>query len=128
LIVDYNCHIEGDSLKCIRSQQSKLRVNTYFCLVDALQAKTDNSNVREGNFVELSRFHGNVRKFGKLDLFITFTCNALWPEITTSIHSYETANNISNIVVGIFHAKVEHLLKIIRTKKIFGYVKTYIYT
>jgi hypothetical protein len=67
-----------------------------------------------------------VRKFGKPDLFITFTCNASWPEIITSIHSYKTANSRPDIVVRIFHAKIEHLLKIIKTKKIFGDVKTYI--
>lgn len=47
-----------------------------------------------------------VRKFGKPDLFITFTCNASWPEINTSIHSYETAKNRPDIVVHVFHAKV----------------------
>jgi hypothetical protein len=58
-----------------------------------------------------------VRKFGKPDLFITFICNASCPEIITSIHSYETANNRSDIDVRVFHAKIQHLLKIIKTKK-----------
>lgn len=143
LIVDYYCRIEGDRLKYIRNQQSKLRVDTYSGLADALRATANEANVRVGKLVVLpSSFIGSprnmvqnyqdamaiVRKFGKPDLFITFTCNASWPEITTSIHSYETANNRPDIVVRVFHAKVEHLLKIIKTKKIFGDVKTYIYT
>lgn len=143
LIVDYYCRIEGDKLKYIRNQQSKLRVDTYSGLVDALRATANEVNVRVGKLVVLpSSFIGSprnmvqnyqdalaiVRKFGKPDLLITFTCNASWSEITTSIHSYETANNRPDIVVRVFHAKVEHLLKIIKTKKIFGDVKTYIYT
>jgi hypothetical protein len=51
-----------------------------------------------------------VRKFGKLDLFFTFIYNASLPDITTSIHSYETANNRSDFDVHVFHAKNEYFL------------------
>jgi len=93
---------------------------------------TNEANVRVGKLVVLpSSFIGSpqnmvqnyqdafaiVRKFGKPDLFITLTCNASWPEIITDIHSYETANKRPDIVVRKFHAKIEHLLKIIKTKK-----------
>jgi hypothetical protein len=78
-------------LKYIRNQQSKLRVDTYSGLADALQATANEANVRVGKLVVLpSSFIGSprnmvqnyqdamakVRKFGKPDLFITFTCNA----------------------------------------------------
>ena len=29
-----------------------------------------------------------ARKFGKLDLFYTFACNSLWPEITSIMHAF----------------------------------------
>lgn len=129
-------------MKYIRNQQSKLRVDKYFSLAEVLQARADNANVRVGklivlpsSFIESPRnlvqkyldAMAMVRKFRKSDLIITFTCNASWSEINTSINSYETANNRPDIVVRVFHVKVEHLLKIIRKKK-FVDVKTYIYT
>jgi len=119
-------------LKYIKNQQSKLRINKYAGLANALYAKADNTNVRVGKLVVLpSLFIGSprnmvqnyqhamaiVRKFGKSDFFIKFTYNASWPEIQSSIHSYETANNRPETVVRVFHAKVEHLLKIIKTKR-----------
>lgn len=91
LIIDYYCRIEGDRLKHIRSQQSKLRLDTYSGLADALQTRADNAYVRVVKLVVLlSSFMRSpqnmvqnyqdamaiVRKFGKPDLFITFTCNA----------------------------------------------------
>lgn len=143
LIVDYYCRIEGDRLKFIRNQQQKLRVETYVGLADAIQAKSDNDKLKTGRIVILpSSFTGSprnmmqnyqdamaiVRKFGKPDIFITFTCNPLWPEIVNSINSYETANNRPDIVVRVFHAKVKELMRLITVKEIFGEVQTYIYT
>jgi len=46
LIVDYYCRIEGDRLKYIRNQQSKLRVDTHSGLADALRATANEANVR----------------------------------------------------------------------------------
>jgi hypothetical protein len=141
LIVDYYCRIEGDRSKYIRSQQSKLREETYSGLADALRATANETNSIVGKLVVLpSSFIGSprnmvqnyqhamaiVKEFGKPDLFITFTCHASWPEVITSIHSYETANDKPDIVVCVFHAKIQHLLKIIKTKKIFCDIKIYI--
>ena len=143
LIVDYYCRIEGDRLKFIRTQQAKLRVETYAGLADALFARADQEKLRVGRVVILpSSFTGSprnmiqnyqdamamVRKFGKPDLFLTFTCNPLWPEITNCIHSFENANNRPDITVRVFHAKIKELLCLINQKQIFGEVQTYLYT
>lgn len=143
LIVDYYCRIEGDRLKFIRNQQAKLRVETYAGLADALFSRAEQENLRVGRVVILpSSFTGSprnmiqnyqdamamVRKFGKPDLFLTFTCNPLWPEITNSIHSFETANNRPDVTVRVFHSKIKELLHLINQTEIFGKVQTYLYT
>jgi len=120
LFVDYYCRIEEDRLKYIRREQTKLRVETYVGLTVALRVRTEQEKLRVGRIVVLpSSFIGSLRnimqnyqdamvlmrKFGKPDLFITFTCNPAWPEIADSIH-WETPNNRPDIVVRVFHAKV----------------------
>lgn len=118
-------------------------MDTYIGLADALQVRANNENLRAGRIVILpSTFIGSprnmmqnyqdamaiVRKFGKPDIFITFTCNPSWPEITPSIHSFESASNRPDIVVRVFHAKVKELLSLINQKHIFGRVQTFLYT
>lgn len=104
----------------------------------ALQVRANDENLRAGRIVILpSTFIGMqnyqdamaiVRKFGKPDIFITFTCNPSWPEITNSIHSFESASNRLDIVVRVFHAKAKELLRLINQKHIFGRIQTFLYT
>jgi len=68
-----------------------------------------------------------VRRYGKPDLFITFTCNSNWPEIVESIHPWETPNNRPDIVVRVFHAKVQELLRLLNAVHIFGSVLSFLY-
>lgn len=143
IFVDYYCRIEGDRLKYIRREQTKLRVDTYVGLADAIKVKAEQENLQVGRIVILpSSFIGSprnmmqnyqdamaiVRKYGKPDLFVTFTCNPAWPEIVNTIQPWETANNRPDIVVRVFHAKVKELLRLLHTVKIFGSVKAYLYT
>jgi len=74
----------------IRNNQKALRVELYKGLLDHISKISRDNNVRIGNiFIILSSFVGGphfmsklyqdnlamVRKFGRPDLFITFTCN-----------------------------------------------------
>jgi len=143
LFVDYYCRIEGDRLKYIRREQTKLRVETYVGLTDALRVRAEQEKLRVGRIVVLpSSFIGSprnmmqhyqdamalVRKFGKPDLFITFTCNLAWPKIADSIHSWETPTNRPDIVVRVFHAKVQELIRLICKVEIFGAMTAFLYT
>lgn len=143
LFVDYYCRIEGDRLKYIRKEQTKLRVETYIGLTDALRVRAEQGELRVGRIVVLpSSFIGSprnmmqnyhdamalVRKFGKPDLFITLTCNPTWSEIADIIHPWETPNNRPDIVVRVFHAKVKELIRLICKVEIFGAVKAFLYT
>ena len=138
----YYCRVEGDRFKFIRNQQSKLRVETYVGLTDALHVRAQDENLKCGRIVILpSTFTGSprnmmqhyqdamaiVRRFGKPDIFITFTCNVAWPEIVDNIQPWETPNNRPDIVVRVFHAKVQELIRLLTKVEIFGKVLSFTY-
>jgi len=122
-----------------------LRVETYVGLTDPLRVRAEQEKLRVGRIVVLpSSFIGSpknmmqnyqdamalVRKFGKSDLFITFTCNPAWPEIADSIqfHLWETPTNRPDIVIQVFHAKIQELIRLICKVEIFGAVTAFLYT
>jgi hypothetical protein len=55
-----------------------------------------------------------VRKFGKPDLFITFTCNPKWKEITDTLLPGQTAKDRPKLVTRVFNLKLDALLKDIK--------------
>ena len=66
-----------------------------------------------------------VREFGKPDLFITFTCNPQWNEITDNIPKYQSVENRHDLVARVFRLKYEELIHDIVQKQIFGKVASY---
>jgi len=69
-----------------------------------------------------------VRQHGKPDLFITFTRNPKWPEITAELSPGEGAHLRPVIVARVFHAKLKALIDDIVKLKIFGKIAAVIYT
>ena len=62
LFVDYYCHIEGDKLKYIWKQQTKLHIETYVGLEDALCVRSEQEDSSVGWIVVLpSSFIGSSR-------------------------------------------------------------------
>jgi hypothetical protein len=55
-----------------------------------------------------------VRKFGKSDLFVTFTCNLKWKEITDALLSGQIAKDRPELVTRVFNLKLDTLLKDIK--------------
>jgi len=55
-----------------------------------------------------------VRKFGKPDLFVTFTCNPKWKEITYALLPRQTVKDRPNLVTRVFNLKLDALLKDIK--------------
>ena len=68
-----------------------------------------------------------VREFGKPDLYITFTCNPKWKEITDNVREYQKVENRPDLIVRVFRLKCKELIKDIVEKKIFGKVASYFY-
>ena len=100
-IVDMYSKVEAARLSYIRFHQNKLRTELYQGLADAVQGydgKVDGSQIGKkvilpSSFTGSARYQHQlyqdamaiVRRYGKPDLFITFTCNPQWPEITQSL-------------------------------------------
>jgi len=52
-----------------------------------------------------------VSRFGKPDLFVTFTCNPKWPEITRELLPHQSAVDRPDLTAHVFHMKLQELLK-----------------
>jgi hypothetical protein len=48
-----------------------------------------------------------VRKFGKPNLFVTFTCNPKWKEITDALFPRQTAKDRPDLVTRVFNLKLD---------------------
>jgi hypothetical protein len=58
---------------------------------------------------------------GYPDLFVTFTCNAAWPEIQSMLHEVQqTAWERPDIVDRVFHIKLKEFMRDIREREYFG--------
>ena len=69
-----------------------------------------------------------VRRYGKPDLFITFTCKPLWTEITSSLLIDQKASDRPDLIVRVFRMKLRELLSDILKKHIFGRSLAHFYT
>ena len=71
----------------------------------------------------MQNYHDGIsicRVYGPPDLFITFTCNPKWPEITLAILEGQQPNDRPDIIVRVFHMKLQQLLYDLRSGSIFG--------
>lgn len=141
-IVDSFLKVEANRIQWLRENQKNLRVDMYLGLMDYVASKAKQNNMKPGRIHILpSSFTGSkrafqqnfqdamsiVRKFGKPDLFITFTCNPKWKEITSSLCRNESPIDRPDIVSTVFHFKLKAFLDDVIKKKILGNVSAYIY-
>ena len=68
-----------------------------------------------------------VRAFGKPSLFITFTCNPKWNEITDNLGYASHSNFRPELTARVFKAKLEELMNDLTKKQVFGKVLYYLY-
>ncbi|KAH0682655.1 hypothetical protein KY290_021244 [Solanum tuberosum] len=130
--------IESSRLLFYRLHQTHLRADFYKGLQEAvLQGDTQPSS--KGQRVILSSsFTGGTRYMlqnyqdamsickwaGYPDLFITFTYNPKWPEITRFVNSRGLApEDRPDIITRVFKVKLDHLIKDLRDNKVFGQIK-----
>ena len=133
--------IESERLLYIRTHQKKLRAEDYIHLKDAIRNDENVSNV--GQLVILpSSFTGGprymheriqdamtyVRKHGRPDLFITFTCNPHWSEIESELLPGQTPQDRHDLLARVFHQKVINLMNLITKTHVFGKPHCYTYT
>lgn len=53
-----------------------------------------------------------VRKYGRPDLFITFTCNSSWPEIKEELCYGQLVNDRHDIIARVFRQKQIQLMRL----------------
>ena len=139
-IVDAYAQIEQCRLNYLRLNQEKLRSEVYQGIVDAAGDGRDLADI--GNISILpSSFKGGpremwqlyqdamaiVRYCGKPDLFITVTCNSLWPEITSELFPGQTAQDRPDVVSKVFKLKLNQLMDDLTKGKFFGKTVAFIY-
>ncbi|PWZ40047.1 ATP-dependent DNA helicase PIF1 [Zea mays] len=121
--VDTYIKIESSRLDFIRKNQDRLRADLYQGLVDSMldgdirAEKVGKRTVLSPSFIggprDMRRRYMDamalVRKFGKPDIFLTMTCNPNWDEIRTELLPGQTPQDRPDLVVRVFHAKLQEL-------------------
>jgi hypothetical protein len=130
-IVQY-CKEEAERLSFVRHNQTKLRAELYQGLCDSVE-KGDSGPlghrvILPATFVGSQRYMAKcyqdsmaiVRAYGKPSLFITFTCNPKWSEITEALYPGQDCVDRPDICSRVFELKLKSLLSDILDKGIFG--------
>ena len=104
--VDVYVKIEGQRLAFIRNKKKQLRSEQYNDLHEGVFNSANDLDVRPGRvFILSSQYVGSpralkkkiedamavIKKYGKPDLFITFTCNPKWREAVENLNPGESA-------------------------------------
>ena len=102
---------EAQRLRWVKYHQKEIRAKKYKGLMDAIQA--DDARNAGTKVILPPTIYGSprwyaesfqdamaiVRKYGKPDVFLTFTCNPKWPEITASLFPGEKPGDRPDICV-----------------------------
>jgi ATP-dependent DNA helicase PIF1 len=130
-------------LKYIRLNQNQLRVDLYSGLLDYVHNQANENHAQAGRmFVLPSSFSGSPRnmqqrfqnaialvsKFGRPDLFLTFTCNPKWTKIQFILLPNQVASDRPDIVSRVFNLKANAFVKEIVEGMLFGCVISYTYS
>ncbi|XP_019160729.1 PREDICTED: uncharacterized protein LOC109157284 [Ipomoea nil] len=142
-LVDAYTMVESSRLLYIRSNQKALRCEAYNGLSDALTRGEVQPSSQGKRIILPSSFTGGARYMiqnyqdamaicrfiGYPNLFITFTCNPKWPEIQRFLEKRNLkAEDRPDIVCRVFKMKLDCLIKEIKNGKLFGAIRTVIYT
>jgi hypothetical protein len=141
-VVDAYLRAEAARLDYIRINQTSLRREMYQGLIDHVNSQAEELNLEPGTIVILpSSFKGSPRgmqqnfqdamamvaKFGKPDLFLTFTCNPRCKDITDSLPKGHRPEHRPDIVARVFQLQLKELMKDLTQRNILGMVAAYIY-
>ncbi|XP_058799382.1 uncharacterized protein LOC131668913 [Phymastichus coffea] len=140
--VDSYVKIEKDRIQWCKDHQREIKADTYQGLHDYLLNSANDIDGQVGKTVILpSSFIGSPRhmqqnyqdamalvaKTGKLDIFLTMTCNPRWKEIQENLLPGQQASDRPDIVARVFHLKKNRLLDVVIKNKFFGEVASYVY-
>ncbi|AQK61422.1 putative replication protein [Zea mays] len=134
--VDVYSTVEASRLQFIADHQKDLRYETVQGVSDAIDKGLVSADSVGSRMIVPSSFTGGrryhvmnyqdamaiCRVFGPPDLFVTFTCTTKWKEIADAIR-FETGQqpcDRSDVIVRVFHMKVDEFITDIREGKTFG--------
>ena len=123
-LVDMYAKIEQQRLNYIKFNQRQIRSDLYSGLSEALSSGDTDASELGRSIILPSSYTGSprqmfelyqdamgiVRKYGKPDLFITFTCNPQWEEITSALLLNYKASVRPDLIVRVFRLKLRELL------------------
>ncbi|XP_028752993.1 uncharacterized protein LOC114712613, partial [Neltuma alba] len=136
-IVDGYTMIEAQRLLWVKMHQKELRADLYQGLTDALLTGERSASSTGKRIILPSSFTGGARYMvgnykdamaicrwaGYPSIFITFTCNLAWQEVTRLMENESLSSaNKPEILCRVFHIKLKALMDTIKKKKIFGTV------
>uniref|UniRef100_A0A8D8YMS1 ATP-dependent DNA helicase n=2 Tax=Cacopsylla melanoneura TaxID=428564 RepID=A0A8D8YMS1_9HEMI len=140
-LVDMYAKMETERLNYLRFNQSKLRAAEYIDIQDALERDGDLHNmgrmvVLPSSFTAGPRYMQQktqdaltyVRHHGRPDLFITFTCNPKWSDISEALFPGQKPEDRHDIVSRVFHLKVKKIMDLLVKFKVFGTVRCFMYS
>ena len=137
--IDQWVKLEEQRLNWIRFNQTKLKVELYIGLQDAIR-EGDAQNA--GRHVILPSTHAQsprnmsanyqdamtiVGHYGKPTLFITVTCNPSWPEIKLSLPPGIQSNERPDITTRVFKMKLKEVLDDLIKNQVLGQVIAHIH-
>lgn len=140
-VVDMYAKIESERLLYIRLNQKKLRVDNYIHLRDSIMNDSNANDIGQKVILPAS-YTGSprhmheyaqdsmtyVRQYGRPDLFITFTCNSSWSEITDLLSPGQTSADRHDLIARVFKQKLMKLMNLITKYRIYGEVRCWMYT
>ncbi len=136
-LVDGYVKMEGNRLNYIRTKQKQLRAELYQGLMDHVHSRAEDLNLTPGKIIILpSSYPGSPRamqqnyqdamsivsKFGKPDVFLTYTCNAKSPEIVENLFPGQNPSDRPDIVARVYNLHLKELLDDIMNKDVLGKV------
>jgi hypothetical protein len=144
VIVDAYSTIEGSRLQFIADHQKDTRSESVQGITDAVDRGLISADAIRGkvivpaSFTSCRRYHvmnyqdamAICRVYGPADLFLTFTCNPKWREIADAL-CFEPGQqpcDRSDLVIRVFHMKVDEFIVDIRQGVTFGPVLAILYT
>ncbi|GJV87496.1 DNA helicase [Tanacetum coccineum] len=143
-VVTAYCAVEQNRLDYIRQNQSEIRNEYLSGIYDAILCGDRDGNDLGTRIVLIASFTGGPRYMyshyldalticrvhGNPSFFITFTCNAKWPEIQEYMEAFPelTPADRADVVDRVFEQKIRDYVKYVRTAKPFGDITAVLYT
>jgi hypothetical protein len=147
LALEYYCDLwaQHECRECnfhrLPQQQAKYRAARVAAFEDQLSAGVSATEIGTAvvrlpsSFVGSARYYQQLyldamalpRKFGKPDIFVTFTCNPKWPEIQDALPARSHWKFHPDIVARVFMLKLKEFIHDIVVNEIFGTVRAYVY-